>query len=795
MRRGWVGRVATTLVVAVVAVGCTSDEGWKRAHDAPLPDDVAGMDVTVTGSIEQVHVSGAAPEQPLALHERGGRVVATADTDDQGSLVFRDVAPGDGYRVATVTAPIRATEPIEVVSVESSLPPQSFYDEQVLEPGFGYITTRDGTTLSTSVYLPGPIEDGPYPTVVEYSGYDPSRPGTNLLAEHAAELGPVAGEDPSTLCGIVSFACNAPAQPSSLLALSMGYAVVAVNVRGTGCSGGSYSFFETLQVTDGYDVVETTAAQPWVKDHRVGMVGLSYPGISQLFVAAGRPPSLAAITPLSVFDDPVRGTLAPGGIFNSGFALSWAEEVGRKAQAYGQGWEQARVDGGDTTCAANQRFRGQNVDLSELAQSYSHYEPEIADRLNPSLFVDRIDVPVYMTGSFQDEQTGGRSPLLFEHFSAAPVARLTVQNGAHADGYAPVNLTEWKTFLDLYVADRITQIPGVVKVFAPLIMKEIFDAELELGDPRFLDAPSAAAARASYEQELPVRVLLESGAGDPDQPGAPVPTVEVRTTQWPPPGTRPTVFELGAHGSMTTDATRTDPSGPDTGAAASTFVVDPDLATRTTYDETRGSIFHALPDYDWQQEPAGSASVFVSEPLEEDHVFAGSASADLWLRTDADDADVGVTLSEVRPDGKETFIQAGVLRASNRKVAAGSTALLPLHSLLKSDSEPLEPGRWAKARIEIFPFAHIARAGSRIRLSVHTPGGDRPRWTYLVAPQPSGTSIDVGHSAAHPSRLVLPESPALLSGTSYPSALPPCPGLRGQPCRTFVPYENHEIGS
>ena len=35
-------------------------------------------------------------------------------------------------------------------------------------------------------------------------------------------------------------------------------------MRGTGCSGGSFSYFEPLQSLDGYDVVEAVAAQPWV---------------------------------------------------------------------------------------------------------------------------------------------------------------------------------------------------------------------------------------------------------------------------------------------------------------------------------------------------------------------------------------------------------------------------------------------------------------------------------------------------------------------------------------------------
>ena len=94
-------------------------------------------------------------------------------------------------------------------------------------------------------------------------------------------------------------------------------------MRGTGCSGGAFDYFERLQSLDGYDIVETVARQPWVLHHKVGTMGISYGGISQLFLAATDPPHLAAIAPLSVIDDSST-TLYPGGILNTGFTLPWA---------------------------------------------------------------------------------------------------------------------------------------------------------------------------------------------------------------------------------------------------------------------------------------------------------------------------------------------------------------------------------------------------------------------------------------------------------------------------------------
>ena len=223
-------------------------------------------------------------------------------TDENGNVVLRYIPTGYDYVVKRVdsdeTAP---SDPVTVTRVLQT-PKRSLYLNQEMTEGFGYLKTRDGTLLSYMLRLPGPIDQGPYPTVVEYSGYDPSNP--------------------------YKWSDTAPSQRIANLA---GYAVVGVNIRGTGCSGGSFFLWEAAQATDGYDVVETVAAQPWVKGHKVGMVGLSYPGNAALYAAATQPPSLAAIAVGGTYDDGFRNLLRPSGITNSGFAQSWIS--GRESQA------------------------------------------------------------------------------------------------------------------------------------------------------------------------------------------------------------------------------------------------------------------------------------------------------------------------------------------------------------------------------------------------------------------------------------------------------------------------------
>jgi hypothetical protein len=88
--------------------------------------------------------------------------------------------------------------------------------------------------------------------------------------------------------------------------------------------------------------------------------------------------------------------------------------------------------------------------------------------------------------------------------------------------------------------------------------------------------------------------------------------------------------------------------------------------------------------------------------------------------------------------------------------------------------------------VPLYYQGHVYRSGSRIRVTVSAVGGDQPVWAFGET-QPSGTAkVRVAHSPEMPSRLVLP----LVPGVSVPTGLPPCPGLRGQPCRDYVPFSN-----
>jgi uncharacterized protein len=709
---------------------------------------------TARGSVEQVQVTGATPGETLKLVDRGGDAVDKRQAGSLGGVVFRKVEPGGGYRVRGAGG---AQSPSFKVLTDRSAPPDTSLYDQSLTPGYQYLTTRDGTSLAINVQLPGPPDQGPYPTLVEYSGYGYANPtgGESSIAQ---------------IAGILNFA------------------VVDVNMRGTGCSGGAFDYFEPLQGLDGYDVIETVARQPWVSNGKVGMMGISYGGISQLFVAATRPPDLSAIAPLSVIDN-TQTTLYPGGILNTGFALSWAEDRVHDAEPAsatgGQGWALDRINAGDEICKANQDLHPEVVNLLAKVRHNNHYRPKVADPLSPITFVKKINVPVFMACQWTDEQTGGHCPSLPSHFTGTKHKWFTFTNGTHIDSLDPATFNRWFDFLDLYVARKQPQLSASQKAIAPVLYGAVMGVPgVTLPDDPIQSEPDFNSALAAFEKLPAVRILFDNGAGG-TTPGAPTPGFEQSFSSFPPPKTSAASWYLGNGGSLKDGKTGK--------AGAEAFTWDPAARPPTDFTGNTGSgaggLWTATPPYAWSQNPAGDALSYVSPPLAANTTVIGAGALQAWVRSSAPSVDLQVTVSEVRPDGKETFVQSGWLRADERKLdREKSTLLEPVLSLRKSDVAPLQKGRWSKLTVPLYYQGHAYRAGSQIRVTIAAAGGDQPIWAFGETAPAGPVQVSLAHSREMPSRLLLP----VVAGVSVPTGLPPCPGLRGEPCRDYAPVANQE---
>lgn len=777
-RRVCRGGIAVVATLTLLAVGCSGDDSQEadpgeQPTTAPKIDpsvETTAADFAVHPGVELVTVTEAPPDHELTLVDTEGTKALTLVTDDRGQAHFaylpdeyltfdtggdetltstagRQLPPGSYTIRDESTEPVAVSDAFEVMARDDH-PDPSLYEDQQIGEGFGYVTTRDGVELSINVSLPGPLEDGPYPTVIEYSGYGPSNPDST--------------------------------EPGSMIAGLLGYATVGVNMRGTGCSGGVFDVFNPAQQADGYDMVEAIARQPWVMGNEVGMVGLSYSGITQLYVAATQPPSLSAITPLSVIEDPWQ-MVWPGGMYNSGFTEQWLAERNAQSEGGGTDWVAARIDEGDETCEENLAIRSQNPDFGVFTRALDDRTADFDSR-DLSLLVSDIEVPVYLTGAWQDEQTGPRFGRMLDNFDSAPITRFNLFNGRHPDGYTPLVLTRWYEFLELYVHRQVPRIDPGIRAAAPVFFEDFFGApDLAFEPDRFADYDDSdlEGVLEAYEAEPPVRVLFENGAGA-ETPGSPQARFEATFDAWPPPNATPRTWFLGDEGTLVDDAPGTD--------AADTFANDPDAGQDTFFADDSGDYPLLAPtwEFDWRQPDQGEGLSYLTEPFATDTVVAGAGVADLWVRADTTDADIQVTITAVRPDGIEDNVQSGQLRLSHRALDGEVGDDLEVEHLWDAEHrEPLEPGEWVEAQVAIPSFAQAFRAGTRLRVIISSPGHDRGTWKFDTLGEP-GDQRDIGRGGDHASSITL----ALVDGIEVPAGDAECPSLRGQACRRYEPRPN-----
>ena len=291
-------------------------------------------------------------------------------------------------------------------------------------------------------------------------------------------------------------------------------------------------------------------------------------------------------------------------------------------------------------------------------------------------------MPVYLAGDWQDEQTGGYFANLLDQFTGTKEAWFTAQNGSHADPFDPTVFARWVQFLSIFVAQKVPHQTALTSVVASTV------AQHGVRDDR------AAAARSVRERD-------DVRAGEADLRAVPARAHPVRERRRRRPGRARAALRgrlpVVAGARITRDAVvlrrRTARSSTPRRArrGADSYVYDPSHQHDTTIADasTSATVGRSCPTFIWNAPTAGTALAYETAPLDHDVTVIGNSSVDLWLKSTAPDTDIQVTITEVRPDGQEVYVQNGWLRASDRALASDATELRPTH--------PLTQGRGADA--------------------------------------------------------------------------------------------------
>jgi predicted acyl esterase len=766
------------------------------------------------GSIDEAWLTGARPGDRITL-VRDGKTVAVADNpaeaDELGSRIVRDLNPGAGYAWHD-DATGQDTRTFSVLAPGANPPLDSaLYEGQPLHEGLNYVTMRDGISLAATVRFPQGTNcstDAPCPTVVEYSGYNVAGPTDPIPPLIDGALGASCSN-----CGDSNLLPDSATDVGAVVARVSGFATVSLQMRGTGCSGGAFDLLGYPSDYDAYDSIEVIAHQPWVAHHKVGMVGISYSGLSQLPSAGTDPPGLAAIAPMSPTDD-LFSTGYPGGIYNNGFAAEW---IGQRiddakpaavlhdgtldqlsntpVQGVAQPWTYYEIDaelaasgGTSSSCLSNQALHNQTEDLETLVgpQMVANgaargRDPSLFDRRSMSGWAHHVKVPVFLSGALQDEQTGPQWPALIDAFPKSTPVFANMVNGDHIDSADPQTISRWLEFLDIYVAGKVPAQPNAI---ALLVLDKFaasaasVDAQTSLPPLRFTTAPTLAAAKTSFNQDTPrVRVLFDNGAG-PTGSGTIGATYAADFSSWPPAGNVTTLY-LGSGGGLVHQR-------PTTGQ--STFSLDPTVRPRTSLPAS-GNAWLADPGWDWTPVPAPDGVGFETAPFTTPTTVVGPATLDLWVKASTPVEDFQATITEVRPQaGQEEYVTSGFLRSTNQVDRSESTALFTVPTYLPQDARHLSSTHYELVKVPIDPVVHTFRPGTALRIVISAPGGDRPVWAFGTLDKGQKTTVGLGGVAA--SALTV----NVVHGVDATPTLPECGALRGEPCRPFLAEENEAGG-
>jgi len=454
------------------------------------------------------------------------------------------------------------------------------------------IPMRDGIRLAADVYLPVG-RDEPLPVVMDYIPY--RKDEVNLAAfRQYLEL------------------------PRH------GYAVVRVDIRGTGASEGhavdEYVLDEQL---DGYDAVEWIAAQPWCDGH-VNLMGISYGGFTALQVATHQPPHLTSIIPVDVTDDRYTDDCHyRGGLLRMYYDLGW---YGTRMIAW-NAMPPDRATFGDRWREVWRR----HVDEDEpylLAWLRHQVDGPYWRTGSVAGMLDRIVCPTFIIGGWRD---GYPNPPLRMFAGLTAPRRLLIGPWDHAYPDAAIP------------GPRIDHLREVV---------------------RWLDHWNRGIDTGLMDEPPIVVFVMDPGTLAPDRLDEPGEWRAERA--WPIPGAHDLVLTMAAEGRLTTD-------GAPVAVGADALVVDPTVGT--TGGLWSGGVPFGLPGD--QRADEALSLVYTGAPLATPVTILGGAPAHLRVASSVPVAGVAISLIDVDPEGRSHLVAKGMRNITRRGSLTDPQPLTP----------------------------------------------------------------------------------------------------------------------
>jgi uncharacterized protein len=582
-----------------------------------------------------------------------------------------------------------------VLSAPHSIPAQQSF--AVIAQNGVSMKTRDGVTLYSDIYRPK--ADGTFPVILMRTPYDKS----------------------------VSWA----AAPAYQIA-THGYVVIVQDVRGRYTSEGEWYPFRH-ESADGYDAVEWAAALP-SSNGKVGMMGGSYVGATQMLAAIAHPPHLAGICPV---------------VTASNYHDGWTYQGGALEQWFDQNWM--------TQLATNTLWRliAKNTDalLGAPVLPLTHYPAFNYASLPAGADATADLAPYYLDWlAHPDYDAYWKQWSIEEHFSDIRVPAL------HIGGWYDIFLAgTLRNYMGIKAHGGTDAARNGQRLLVQIGGHAGFGrriGDVEFGDEA-IKFPSTEVLVDWYDYLLkgvqndwgaadkPVRVFV-MGANTYRQ-----------ESDWPPPEAKPTRYFLHSGGSA--NSLRGDGGlslTPQKSETPDKFTYDPANPVPTIGGSLCCDAEHYEPGPRDQRaaENRNDVLVYSTKPLAEDMEVTGPVTLELWARSSRVDTDFTAKLVDVSPVGFAMNLTDGILRMRYRD----------------SEEKPelMNPDEVYKISVDLWATSNVFKKGHIMRLEVSSSNSPRfDRNLNTGADQATSREFvsainTILHDAEHPSALLVPVIPA-----------------------------------
>ncbi len=543
-----------------------------------------------------------------------------------------------------------------------------------------YLTMRDGVKIAADVVLPKGLPAGArIPAIVEQTRYWRARKGQK------------------------------PNDYQRFFA-SHGYAVIWVDVRGTGASTGVWSMpWARDEIKDGGEVVDWIIKQPW-SNGKVGAMGNSYGGNSALFITVPNHPALKAVIPRHYEFDEYNDVPFPGGIFNNWMVKAWNE--GNHQLDLNPGARPVDADADGSALGEAIKSHAKNIELYAAAQRVTYRDDRPFNEVSIDDFsvhsygrdIERSGVAINSWGGWFDAGTADAVIKSFMTLKNPQRALVGPWNHGGSQNASPYLSTasesvrrqlEWLRFFDYYLKGIDT---GVMPLKRSLFY-------YTMGEEKWKE-----------------------------------------TKTWPVEGTTSVRWYMTADHALAQTA-------PAASEGSDNYTVDFEATTgekNRWLTQLGGTVVY--PDRAAEDR---RLLTYTSSPLAEDTEITGHPVINLYVASTATDGAFFVYLEDVDESGKVTYITEGELRALHRKVSKDKPPHwmgVPYHTFKRKDGMPLVPGEVAELKFGLLPTSVLIRKGHRLRIAIA--GHDKSVFARIPA---EGTPvITLQRNKRHASFIELP---------------------------------------